>query len=222
MPARDNTTRRRTGCPQRWQRFNRQVSGRALLLTAALLTLTAPVHAELRVQPVTPPLQRLVQPGYQLQPPAEPGWVVASRSPYQLILGKAGSGVDESYIIEATLIHIPADQTDQLQQWVRESENRDSDPQRFAQQTHEVAAYEGKNTRCIASHTVSQDLQPHRRSGGNAPMVLELYAYTCLLPTNPTLALHLGYSYRHEPGHADPQLAQKANQLILGVLFTGM
>lgn len=157
-----------------------------------------------------------------LQPPGEPGWVLASRSPYQLILGKAGAGADESYIIEATLMHVPADQLDHLQQWVADSEARDTDPARFSQQTREVAPFEGKNTPCVASHTVSEDRQPHRRSGNNGPMILELYAYTCILPSNHTLALHLGYSFRHEPGHDDAELAQKANQLMLGLMFTGM
>lgn len=194
----------------------------ATLVAAALLATAGAARAELRIQPVTPPLQRFVQPGYMLQPPEESGWMLASRSPYQLILGKAGEEVDESYIIEATLIHVPSDQLDQLQQWVTESEARDMDPVRFSLQTHKVAPYEEKNARCIASHTVAQDRQPNRRSGKSGFMMLELYAYTCILPSNPTLALHLALSYRHEAGHEDPKLGQKANQLMLGVMFTGM
>lgn len=171
-------------------------------------------------QPIMLPAAKIVQAGYTLQPLDEPGWIIGGRTDYQLILGRLGEGVDDSYIIEATLIRVPANQKNTLLQWVKQGEAAASDSPRFGISEYEASDYSGKNTPCVRSYQRAQDKQAKRRSGGSEPMILELIAYTCLLPDNPDVAVHIGFSYRHDNGHADPQLAMKAEQLIQGVSFT--
>ena len=143
------------------------------------------------------PKQRFVQSGYSLIPTNETGWVLATRSPYQLALAMKGAEVDETFAIQATLIDLPASTSnEQFLEIVRQEQEKKTDLKRFSVQTHKVLYAELHGSPCARSHILTLDNAAIKRSDISSDMVLEIASITCRHPKNDTVGVSVVYSQR--------------------------
>lgn len=176
-----------------------------------------------RFQEVPVPPTRIVQKGYSLVPLNEKGWLVGSRNPVQLALGKRAENPDESFVIQTTLVKIgPYKTREDFVRLVKESQAKDTDPQRHKILQHDVTAYTEKATECAKSHSTSEDNAAARAPGNKGVMILELLAFSCAHPKDKSIVVFLGFSQRYYPGHRDSAFFDKAITVLNSLEFSDL
>lgn len=190
----------------------------ALTPSNPLCASTSPVMEELSIPPT-----RITQKGYSLVPLNEKGWLVRGRNPVQLALGKLAENPDESFVIHATMVKVgPYKTKEDFVRLIKDSQARDTDPQRFKTLKHDVTAYTKNATECARSHSIAEDNAAARASGNKGIMVLEVLALSCAHPKDKSVAVYIGFSQRHYAGHRDSAFMDKANTVLSSLEFTDL
>lgn len=191
----------------------------AALILMCLISACAPRSARL-IEVPTPPA-RLEQEGYSFLPLNEKEWFIVGRNEQQIVLAKKGGSPDETSMIQAMLLQLPDFGSDQeLTAWVKQGQAKDTDPGRFTVLNHDVSDAAFKGAHCVRSAMTAEDRQAVKRTESTGPMVLEVLAMTCPHPKDKNVGVYAMYSHRHYPGHQDPGLADKADELFQSIEFT--
>lgn len=187
----------------------------ALTPSNPLCASTSPVMEELSIPPT-----RITQKGYSLVPLNEKGWLVRGRNPVQLALGKLTENPDESFVIHATMVKVgPYKTKEDFVRLIKDSQARDTDPQRFKTFKHDVTAYTKNATECARSHSIVEDNAAARASGNKGIMILEVLALSCAHPKDKSVAVYIGFSQRYYAGHRDSAFMDKANTVLSSLEF---
>ena len=194
---------------------------RDLGIVSAVLIVVSQVSAQPGVPHVQRPQERIFHEGYSFVIPDEVGWTLIERSSYLLALARSGDGPDETHAIRAGLSSLPPFKTiEDFAHVVREEIVRNTDPQRFKISKIEAAAYAGKTTDCVKSHSVAEDHSVRRRSAATGTMILERLALACPHPSNKNIGVNVEYSQRYNPGKADPRFLEKGMTVLNSIEFT--
>lgn len=176
-----------------------------------------------KFQEIQLPPTRIAQKGYSLVPLNEKGWLVGSRNPVQLVLGKLAENPDESFVINSTLVKIdPYKTKDEFVRLVKASQAKDTDLQRFTIKQFDVSGYEGKGTDCAKTYSIFEDNAAARRSGNTGSMILEILSLSCAHPRDKSTVVFVGYSQRYYPGHKDKAFLEKATAVLNSLEFTDL
>lgn len=169
------------------------------------------------------PAHRFVQSGYSLVPTNEDDWVLAARSPYQLVLAKMGEQIDETFAIQATLIDLPELSTKEgIVEIVRQAQKANTDPNRFIAQKHEVSYVEISESPCGRSHMLASDNAAVKRSNSSEDMLLEMVTLICRHPKDSKIGISVTYSQRFYQKAKTPGFLEKANAVLNGVKFEAL
>lgn len=167
------------------------------------------------------PPEKIVKDGFSLLPPNEKGWAVAGKSPNALTLLKAGVELDESVAIQAHPIKLPEfGSIDELVRLVNKDQAKDNDSRRFKLRKHEVVAHPKNGTYCAKSYFAAEDNAATKRSENPGFMILEALSLVCAHPNDKTLGVHVGYSHRYYPEHADSAFVEKATAVLESLEFS--
>jgi hypothetical protein len=166
---------------------------------------------------------RIYQKGYSLVPVNEKGWLIAGRSPYQVVIIKYGESTDETLAIQTSLIKLPTFTTsEEFVRLIKDGQVKDTDPQRFRMITHDVTAYPEKGRNCAKSHMVAEDRGAVKRSGKEGSMVLEGLTLTCAHPKDNTVGVNVTYSHRYYPEQKVSGFLDKASTVLNSVEFSDL
>jgi hypothetical protein len=174
---------------------------------------TRPSLPEIKLPP-----ERISQNGYSLMPLNEPGWVIEGRNAYTFAFGKLGANHDETFAIQALFSRLPAYDTNaDFLQLIKDGQSKDSGSPRFEILKHDVTPFPMKGADCAESHMVTIDHAAKRRSGNTGDMILEALTLSCAHPSEKTVAIHVTYSHRHDPGQDDPAFMDKGTTVLSSV-----
>ena len=186
-------------------------------LIVAMIVCCVSLSAASQPKPLPLPPQPLTQAGLSVLPPDEPGWLKAPTDTRLLVLGRYGSGLDETYTIDGRRVEIHPfaspkeflDQVDALNA-ARLAKSR------FNVTLNESAPSTTAGAACVRTHIIAEDSSPVRRSTGmTGPMTLEILVLTCPPPTTESqLGFVVSYSHRHQPGSEDPKFTEKAARFL--------
>jgi hypothetical protein len=163
-------------------------------------------RSELRLPP-----KPIVQLGYSMLPLNDRGWGVLRRTPTLVVLGKRGTGADDTIVIQAESHKISAPMSAPVQAV------DPARPDRFQVVKSERTGDERPT--CMRYYMLTEDRAPARRNGGTGPMMLEAMYLTCVHPDDEGVGISLAYSHRYEPGQRDSAFDIKAAELLKGVKF---
>lgn len=184
----------------------------AIFVLASCAT-TRPSPPEVKLPP-----ERILQKGYSLMPLNEKGWVIEGRNAYTFAFGKLGANQDETFAIQAMFSRLPAYETNaNFLQLIKDGQSKDTGSPRFEILKHDVTPFPMKGTDCAESHMVTIDHAAKRRSGNTGDMILESLTLSCAHPSDKTVAIHVTYSHRHDPGQDDPAFMEKGAAVLNSV-----
>lgn len=189
------------------------------ILTGSFLLVTLAGCALLRGGPprLTEGLQQLYIDGVRFSIAADPeGWYVEHQDFYSVAIVKPARSQDETIALSAELFHAPAPEPGKdLVQQIREAEEKDAPPPRYALKVHELTAVTLGKAQCVRSHSIAEDHSPTVQGGKTgSTMLLELLSLSCIHPDDPRVAFTIGYSDRYYPGNGDPEFMQKGMGIL--------
>ena len=183
----------------------------AIVVTSCAATRPPPPEVKL-------PPERILQKGYSLMPLNEPGWLIEGRNAYSFAFGKLGTNQDETFAIQAMFSRLPTYDTNaNFLQLIKVGQAKDTGSPRYEILKQDVTPFPMKGADCAESHMVTIDHAAKRRSGNTGDMVLESLTLSCAHPSEKTVAIHVIYSHRHDPGQDDPAFMEKGATVLNSV-----
>jgi len=167
--------------------------------------------------------ERISQKGYSFIPLRGEGWVIGTPNPDQLTLSKRGESPDEVFAIQGLLVKLPPfASTEELALFIKDSQTKGTDLERFKMIKHDVSAQHQKGTACARSYTLSEDLAPVWQSERVGNLFFETLTITCAHPRNQRIGVNVSYSHRSYAEHRDPQFVEKASRLLQSIEFNDL
>lgn len=148
--------------------------------------------------------ERLEQDGYSFLPPAQPGWLIASRTSGGVTLLKAGNMEGQSYLIEGR--HMALDDlavSGSLATFTEVTHRKAFPRPRFRIREHDVSELQISGADCAVSHVVAEDRDPDTGSNVVTAIVIEAVGTICIHPSRPDLGIALIYTHRSFPEDRD-------------------
>jgi hypothetical protein len=171
-------------------------------------------------QPKEPP--RIMMQGFSISKPQEkePTWIIAKQSPELTIIGKQGRFSGESFIMQATIIKLPAfGSIDELIRHVESTQRKEIDPKRYRVSRLEVKQQKIHAQSCALSRVEAAERTTTDGTGSPVNMMLETLTLICPHPKDPSLGMNMAYSHRHFPEDVDPQFSEDAATLMQTLAF---
>jgi hypothetical protein len=160
------------------------------------------------------PPARITQKGYSFLPLNEKGWLLGHEAPSDFTLVKYGDDRDETSLIWAALVSLPASIS--LEDY--NHKNLGLDP-RHKLTTHDVTSYSIDQAACARSHAVAEDYEAIRKSERHDVMILESVTVTCAHPGNKSVGVVVSFSQRYYPGHRDIEFIEKSESALKNIKF---
>ena len=193
-----------------------------IILASALLWSAACCAAAPNLPEIPDSAQRMYVVGVSAPLPQDKkGWYVAAHTPYNAGITKLGATKDATIVIEMQAFKLsPPQPGEDFAALVKEGQTKNSDPNRFTEQVHDVTPFKLGEAVCARTHGVSLDKQAKAPTGESTTLILEVYTLTCRHPEDPIVGINVTYSLRYHEGDRDPQLEQAAAAILDGVQFT--
>ena len=188
------------------------------LLLSLIILLTACAPTMKQPKELSIPSQRSIHKGFSILPPNEKGWLVLTQEPLGIALAKRGNDSDESIAITAHAVYLPEFKSREEFIGIAKALSRDSDPTRFNEITQETKTIVVDGQSCESIKLLEKDNDAQRVTNRKDPMILKAYSLVCPHPQM-KLAIVVAYSHRCYPGHADPEMARKAEEIFKTVEF---
>ncbi len=154
---------------------------------------------------------------YSLKAPAESGWVVMYRDPFQMGVAKNGENDYESYVLQTSLIKTPELKTDaEFLAYIKEGKESDTDKNRFKIVREEYRIVPKDSKRCVEYSFLIEDQKAQKVLVGYKMMMLEGTSYVCQASTG-SIVVDLSYSHRYFPGNKDDRLKEMTAQTFEGL-----
>lgn len=171
--------------------------------------------------PLSVPPQRVATSQLSLMPLDEPGWLRVPTGPAHLVLLKRGGTIDETLVIEAKPVELPASMGfDGMVRELQRSQPPEASP-RFNIRAKEMVDERRQGHQCFRAYTLSDDTQALKRStGATGTMAFEVQTRICLLPGQATKAVTVAYSHRYVAGQSDPKFREKAAAVLDSMRWT--
>ena len=167
--------------------------------------------------------ERISQKGYSFIPLRGVEWVIRAPNPDQLIMNMRGGGPDETFAIQGLLVALPPfASAEELALFVKDSQTKGTDPERFKMIKHEVSAEHQKGTICIRSYALSEDVAPVKHSERAGSLFFETLTITCAHPRNQRIGVNVSYSHRSYAEHRDPQFVKKGSRVLQSIEFSDL
>lgn len=192
-----------------------------LLFFALMLASCVPVGP--RAPEIKLPPERILQKGYSIMPLNEEGWHILGRDQYRVALAKSGTGADETFAIQATVLDLPSfTSPDDLVRVVKEGQMKDTDLKRFNVMKHEVVSHRQKEADCAKSHFVIEDTGAVKRTPRTGSMILEAMSINCAYPKNKNMGISVNYSHRYYPENKDANFVDRATAVLDSLEFENL
>lgn len=185
------------------------------LIIIISLTVTACVQMGPVLPEIALPPERIWFESYSILPLNEVGWIIGGRDSTRAMLGKHGESPDETNVIESSLVIAPIYKDDAtFIKFVRESQEADTNPDRFNPLRHEFSTTNKDDNPCVISHLAAEDTQAKKRSGKSGDMILEMKVLTCYHVRREVYLINVVYSQRYYQGFRDPKFDEKASYIF--------
>ena len=171
-------------------------------------------------QPKEPP--RILMQGFSIAKPTEkePTWIVAKQGPELTVIGKPGRFAGESFIMQVTIIKLPAVASiDELIRHVESTQRKELDPKRYRVSKFEVKEQKIHAQSCTLSRVEAAERTTAEGTGSPVNMMLETLTLICPHPKDPLRGINMAYSHRHFPEDVDPQFTEDAAILMQTLSF---
>jgi hypothetical protein len=164
--------------------------------------------------------------GFSIAAPAavegEKPWSVVKRTPDLLVLGRPGEFESEIFIVQATVIRLPAlPSPDALLQHIKAAQERELDPKRFRVLKHDLSLHPVGGESCALSHIDAVDRAIPSTTGPTANTILETLTLTCAHPKDRNIGINVTYSHQHFPEDKDPQFVERGSVILQGLRIDG-
>lgn len=171
-------------------------------------------------QPKEPP--RIMMQGFSIARPLEktPTWMVARQGPDLTVIGKQGRYSGESFVMQATIVALPAfDSPAQLLRHVESTQRKDIDPKLFRLYKYEIKPQKYHDQTCALSLVEAAERVPDQSTGSPVNTLVETMTLICPHPKAPTRAISMAYTHRHFPEDVDPMFTEEGALLMQTLEF---
>lgn len=174
-------------------------------------------------EPIALPAARIVLRGYSFQPLEEPGWFIGQRSAEGIAVGRYGTHLDESFVIQAMRLPAKGVSTQEgLLEYVGKKERAiDPKDRRYRNAREDVSTMSVAGALCAVHEGEAEDHGALTRSGRRDPMILNVRELVCIHPMQKDTLVILGYSHRHYAEDRDPAFRERSQRLFDSVAFDG-
>jgi hypothetical protein len=162
--------------------------------------------------------QKITQAGYSFIVPGNKSWSVLVQSTYQITIGVVGDRPDETFIVSAATVQIPAFSTAQdFLAHVKAGRRAEPKTGRFEIIKNDEQLYTERSETCVKHETESKDFGAKR---GNDYSVIQYFGMNCIHPKNPTIGIFVELSRKAPPGVESPLFRTMGSQLLKSVQFS--
>lgn len=160
--------------------------------------------------------------GVSVLPPQEKGWQVLERSKTNLVLGKKGPTSSSTYIAIVTLFKLPKLETEyEFLEYISKMKEAQQPKEKFRLIKDKKEMIRGGTNHIIKYHAIAEDKVATAKFGDKTQL-LEIIGYTGQHPSNHSIGVDLGYSFRHQAGAEDVNFEEKANAFLDQIIITDL